>query len=160
MSRILILNRYRLRSAAFHRWLDPRHELFLISCATRAVDRQPDADAIRTRYRAIAEIDALLGRNEPDYEIRSLLRASVGRNLALDCQRRSARSTYRTWCRYGQRVGQPSGFPWEYDHVYPDCYQRGRQQLRDRNGDGHASDSEAHSTARQGEALRVGLARI
>jgi hypothetical protein len=57
VSRILILNRYRLRSAAFHRWLDRRHELFLISCATRAVDRQPDADAIRARYHSIAEID-------------------------------------------------------------------------------------------------------
>src|SRR6478672_5115194 len=30
------------------------------------------------------EIDAALGRNEPDYEIRELLNASVGLNLALD----------------------------------------------------------------------------
>src|SRR5580658_191274 len=30
------------------------------------------------------EVDALLGRNEPDPEIRDLLRASVGLNLALD----------------------------------------------------------------------------
>jgi hypothetical protein len=30
------------------------------------------------------ELDAALGRNEPDYEIRSLLRASVGLNLGLD----------------------------------------------------------------------------
>ncbi|MFZ0744812.1 MAG: HipA family kinase [Terracidiphilus sp.] len=30
------------------------------------------------------EIDAELGRNEPDYEIRQLLKASVGLNLALD----------------------------------------------------------------------------
>jgi hypothetical protein len=30
------------------------------------------------------EIDAALGRNEPDYEIRHLLRASTGMNLALD----------------------------------------------------------------------------
>jgi hypothetical protein len=30
------------------------------------------------------EIDAALGRNEPDYEIRQLLKASVGLNLALD----------------------------------------------------------------------------
>ena len=30
------------------------------------------------------EIDASLGRNEPDYEIRQLLRASTGLNLALD----------------------------------------------------------------------------
>jgi len=30
------------------------------------------------------EIDAVLGRNEPDYEIRQLLKASVGMNLALD----------------------------------------------------------------------------
>jgi hypothetical protein len=30
------------------------------------------------------EIDPLLGRNEPDYEIRSLLKASSGLNLALD----------------------------------------------------------------------------
>src|SRR5580692_11238890 len=31
-----------------------------------------------------AEVDAALGRNEPDQEIRDLLRASVGLNLALD----------------------------------------------------------------------------
>jgi hypothetical protein len=31
-----------------------------------------------------AEVDAALGRNEPDYEIRELLNASVGLNLALD----------------------------------------------------------------------------
>lgn len=31
-----------------------------------------------------AELDASLGRNEPDYEIRQLLKASVGLNLALD----------------------------------------------------------------------------
>src|SRR5947207_2029081 len=31
-----------------------------------------------------AELDAALGRNEPDYEVRSLLRASAGLNLALD----------------------------------------------------------------------------
>src|ERR1700744_13496 len=31
-----------------------------------------------------ANIDAALGRNEPDQEIRDLLRASVGLNLALD----------------------------------------------------------------------------
>ena len=30
------------------------------------------------------EIDAALGRNEPDYEIRQLLKASAGLNLALD----------------------------------------------------------------------------
>src|SRR5206468_603105 len=30
------------------------------------------------------EIDAALGRNEPDYEIRQLLKASIGTNLALD----------------------------------------------------------------------------
>ena len=30
------------------------------------------------------EVDAALGRNEPDYEIRELLRASTGLNLALD----------------------------------------------------------------------------
>ncbi len=30
------------------------------------------------------EIDAALGRNEPDYEIRRLLKASTGMNLALD----------------------------------------------------------------------------
>ena len=30
------------------------------------------------------EIDAALGRNEPDYEIRQLLKASTGLNLALD----------------------------------------------------------------------------
>jgi hypothetical protein len=30
------------------------------------------------------EIDAALGRNEPDYEIRQLLKASAGMNLALD----------------------------------------------------------------------------
>jgi hypothetical protein len=32
----------------------------------------------------LMEVDASLGRNEPDYEIRELLRASVGLNLALD----------------------------------------------------------------------------
>jgi len=32
----------------------------------------------------LMEVDAGLGRNEPDYEIRELLRASVGLNLALD----------------------------------------------------------------------------
>src|SRR6202142_4372780 len=32
----------------------------------------------------VIEIDAALGRNEPDYEIRQLLKASVGLNLALD----------------------------------------------------------------------------
>jgi hypothetical protein len=32
----------------------------------------------------LMEIDAALGRNEPDYEIRQLLRASTGINLALD----------------------------------------------------------------------------
>jgi hypothetical protein len=32
----------------------------------------------------LIEIDAALGRNEPDYEIRQLLKASVGLNLALD----------------------------------------------------------------------------
>ena len=30
------------------------------------------------------EVDAALGRNEPDYEIRELLRSSVGLNMALD----------------------------------------------------------------------------
>jgi biotin carboxylase len=56
VSRILILNRYRLHSAAFHRWLDS-HELFLLNCATRVVDRHPEAAAIRARYRDIAEFD-------------------------------------------------------------------------------------------------------
>ena len=32
----------------------------------------------------LMEVDASLGRNEPDYEIRELLRRSVGLNLALD----------------------------------------------------------------------------
>ena len=32
----------------------------------------------------LIEIDAALGRNEPDYEIRQLLKASAGLNLALD----------------------------------------------------------------------------
>jgi hypothetical protein len=32
----------------------------------------------------LMEIDAALGRNEPDYEIRQLLKGSVGMNLALD----------------------------------------------------------------------------
>ncbi|MFJ2609516.1 acetyl-CoA carboxylase biotin carboxylase subunit family protein [Streptomyces sp. NPDC091279] len=57
MSRVLILNRYRLQSAAFHRWLHAEHELFLLNCATRAVDRHPEAAAIRSRYRDIAEFD-------------------------------------------------------------------------------------------------------
>ena len=57
MSRVLILNRYRLQSAAFHRWLDPRHELFLLNCVTRAVERHPEAAAIRERYARIAEFE-------------------------------------------------------------------------------------------------------
>ncbi|MFD7017701.1 acetyl-CoA carboxylase biotin carboxylase subunit family protein [Streptomyces sp. NPDC059928] len=57
MSKVLILNRYRLQSAAFHRWLDPGHELFLLNCSTRAVDRHPEAEAIRGRYTEIAEFD-------------------------------------------------------------------------------------------------------
>ncbi|MGY1502630.1 ATP-grasp domain-containing protein [Streptomyces sp. QTS52] len=57
MSRVLILNRYRLQSAAFHHWMAAEHELFLLNCATRAVDRHPEADAIRSRYRDIAEFD-------------------------------------------------------------------------------------------------------
>jgi hypothetical protein len=57
MSRVLILNRYRLQSAAFHRWLDPRHELFLLNCATRAVEQHPEAAAIRERYVRIAEFE-------------------------------------------------------------------------------------------------------
>src|SRR4051794_20840485 len=32
----------------------------------------------------LVELDSALGRNEPDYEIRALLTASVGLNLALD----------------------------------------------------------------------------
>ena len=32
----------------------------------------------------LMEVDAALGRNEPDYEIRELLRSSVGLNMALD----------------------------------------------------------------------------
>jgi hypothetical protein len=32
----------------------------------------------------LMEVDAALGRNEPDYEIRELLRASAGLNMALD----------------------------------------------------------------------------
>ncbi|TKA01930.1 ATP-grasp domain-containing protein [Actinacidiphila oryziradicis] len=57
MNRVLILNRYRLQSAAFHHWLAPEHELFLLNCATRAVDRRPEAAVIRARYRDIAEFD-------------------------------------------------------------------------------------------------------
>jgi biotin carboxylase len=57
MSKILVLNRYRLQSSAFHRWLGPEHDLFLLNCDTRPVDRHPEAAAIRSRYRAIAEFD-------------------------------------------------------------------------------------------------------
>src|ERR1700691_4231216 len=32
----------------------------------------------------LVEVDAALGRNEPDYEIRELLRASTGLNLGMD----------------------------------------------------------------------------
>src|SRR6185436_10694985 len=32
----------------------------------------------------LMELDPVLGRNEPDYEIRSLIKASAGLNLALD----------------------------------------------------------------------------
>jgi hypothetical protein len=39
---------------------------------------------LRVPELVLAEVDAALGRNEPDEEIRDLLRASVGLNLALD----------------------------------------------------------------------------
>lgn len=39
---------------------------------------------LRVPELVLMEVDAALGRNEPDYEIRELLRASVGLNLALD----------------------------------------------------------------------------
>jgi hypothetical protein len=39
---------------------------------------------LRVPELVLMEVDAALGRNEPDYEIRELLRASVGTNLALD----------------------------------------------------------------------------
>ena len=39
---------------------------------------------LRVPELVLMEVDAALGRNEPDYEIRELLRASAGLNLALD----------------------------------------------------------------------------
>jgi hypothetical protein len=39
---------------------------------------------LRVPQLVLVEVDAALGRNEPDEEIRDLLRASVGLNLALD----------------------------------------------------------------------------
>ena len=39
---------------------------------------------LRVPEMAFIEIDATLGRNEPDYEIRQLLKASAGLNLAID----------------------------------------------------------------------------
>src|SRR4051794_7279793 len=39
---------------------------------------------LRVPELVLMEVDAALGRNEPDYEIRELLRASVGLNLGLD----------------------------------------------------------------------------
>jgi len=39
---------------------------------------------LRVPELVFAEVDSALGRNEPDAEIRHLLKASVGRNLALD----------------------------------------------------------------------------
>src|ERR1700728_4106769 len=39
---------------------------------------------LRVPELVFVEVDAALGRNEPDQEIRDLLRASVGLNLALD----------------------------------------------------------------------------
>jgi hypothetical protein len=39
---------------------------------------------LRVSVIVYAELDALLGRSEPDYEIRSLIKASDGLNLALD----------------------------------------------------------------------------
>ena len=39
---------------------------------------------LRVPELVLMEVDAALGRNEPDYEIRELLRASTGLNLALD----------------------------------------------------------------------------
>ncbi|MHA6760923.1 ATP-grasp domain-containing protein [Streptacidiphilus sp. PAMC 29251] len=75
MSRVLILNRYRLQSAAFHRWLDPEHELFLLNCATRAVDRHPEAEAIRARYTRIAEFEDYIGNPELISTARAWIRA-------------------------------------------------------------------------------------
>ncbi|MYW67540.1 ATP-grasp domain-containing protein [Streptomyces sp. SID8379] len=75
MSRVLVLNRYRLQSAAFHRWLDPGHELYLINCATRAVDRHPEAAAIRARYAAIAEFDDYTANPEVVETAREWIRA-------------------------------------------------------------------------------------
>jgi len=42
------------------------------------------AIGLRVPEIVFAEIDPALGRNEPDYEIRRLLKASAGQNLALD----------------------------------------------------------------------------
>jgi hypothetical protein len=42
------------------------------------------AIGLRVPELVLMEVDAALGRNEPDYEIRELLRASVGLNFALD----------------------------------------------------------------------------
>lgn len=39
---------------------------------------------LRVPEMVLAEIDSTLGRNEPDYEIRQLLQASAGLNIALD----------------------------------------------------------------------------
>src|SRR5688500_15214674 len=38
---------------------------------------------LRVRERVFVDVDPVLGRNEPDYEIRELIKASGGRNLAL-----------------------------------------------------------------------------
>ncbi|HEX7727979.1 MAG TPA: HipA family kinase [Terracidiphilus sp.] len=42
------------------------------------------AIGLRVPEIVLIELDAALGRNEPDYEIRELLKASVGLNIALD----------------------------------------------------------------------------
>src|ERR1044072_9952522 len=39
---------------------------------------------LRVPELVLMEVDAALGRNEPDYEIRELLRASVGLNVGAD----------------------------------------------------------------------------
>src|ERR1700734_567542 len=55
------------------------------------------------------EVDAALGRNEPDQEIRDLLRASVGLNLALDYLPGSSMFDPAAGDTADARTGSPGG---------------------------------------------------
>lgn len=60
MRRVLVLNRYRLASAAFHRWIGDAAELYLVNDGARTYRRAPDRDAIEAGYAQIVEVDDYL----------------------------------------------------------------------------------------------------